>query len=415
MPRLPTIPLDRPMSDADDLEDSLLSDDHSGLQDHMKLGTAWLCATLAGVLALVYSAMSQFSRTFTVVVLIVFLVAYAGYGSSLRRKNTIQFADSLYYMGFLWALFALIAAFVVWPAPKLTVDAVLTTFGYALVTTFCGMLLRILVVQFQDTVPDRLVHAQETIDHRVASLIQQIHEATMEITFFRDRAASDLGGTLQDLVKSLTDVRQKIVEQHQTMTKTMSAGFESSLKEILGRLAAIQIPQEVLTTEVARLVAILGKRGEDFEKAAERLQKSLMQAAETVTSFGESLYGSEGAKQVGDAVNELSHKIKERSEQFVKMTTTLENSRTELDNQFTGLQSLRSAVSLVSTQLSTFERELRDLSSTSMSADVKNGLLNVQKAIHSSLEASTDIESTMRDVLFFMRERVSEGHSSDRK
>ena len=53
-------------------EDSLARlDDHSGLQDHIKLGTAWLCATLAGVLALVYSAMSQFSRTFTVVILIV--------------------------------------------------------------------------------------------------------------------------------------------------------------------------------------------------------------------------------------------------------------------------------------------------------------------------------------------------------
>jgi len=415
MPRLPTIPLERPMPDADDLEDSLLLDDHSGLQDHIKLGTAWLCITLAGVLALAYSEMSQFSRTYTVLTLIGLLVAYAGFGSFLRRKNIIQFADSLYYMGFLWAFFALIAAFVVWPAPKLTVDAVLTTFGYALVTTFCGLFLRILVVQFQGTLPDRLVHAQETIDHRVASLIQQIQEATREITSFRDRAASDLGGTLQDLVQSLTDVRQKIAEQHQTMTKTMSAGFESSLKEILGRLAAIQIPQEVLTTEVARLVAALGKRGEDFEKAAERLEKSLMQAAETVTSFGESLYGSEGAKQVGDAVNELSRKIKERSEQFVEMTTALENSRTELDNQFTGLQSLRSAVSLVSTQLSTFERELRDLSSTSLSADVKNGLLNVQKAVHSSLEASTAIESTMRDVLFFMRERVSEGHSSDRK
>jgi conjugal transfer/entry exclusion protein len=318
-------------------------------------------------------------------------------------------------MGFLWALSALIAAFVVWPAPKLTADAVLTTFGYALVTTFCGMLLRIVVVQFQDTVPDRLVQAQETIDRRVANLIQQIHEATREITSFRDRAASDLGGTLQHLVQSLTDVRQKITEQHQSMTKTMSAGFESSLKEILGRLAAIQIPQEILATEVARLVATLGKRGEDFEKAMEQLEKRLMQTAETVTSFGESLYGSEGAKQVGDAVNELSRKIKERSEQFFEMTTTLENSRTELDSQLTTVQSLRSAVSLVSTQLSTFERELRDLSSSSMSADVKNGLLNVQKAIQSSLEASTAIESTMRDVLFFMRERVSEGHSSDRR
>jgi uncharacterized coiled-coil DUF342 family protein len=277
------------------------------------------------------------------------------------------------------------------------------------------MLLRILVVQFQDTIPDRLVQAQETINHRVANLIQQIHEATREITFFRDRAASDLGGTLQDLVQSLTDVRQKITEQHQSMAKTMSAGFESSLNEILGRLAAIQIPQEILTTEVARLIDTLGKRGGEFEKAAERLEKSLMQAAETVTSFGESLYGSEGAKQVGDAVNELSRKIKERSEQFVEMTTALEKSRTELDSQFTGLQSLRSAVSVVSTQLATFERELRDLSSTSMSTELKNGLSNVQKAIHSSLEASKAIESTMRDVLSFMRERATEGHSSDRR
>jgi conjugal transfer/entry exclusion protein len=401
------------MPDADDLEEGMLSDDDSGLQDRIKLGIAWLCATLAGVLALAYSEMSQFSRIVTVLILIGLLVAYAGFGSFLKRKNTLQFADSLYYMGFLWALSALIAAFVVWPAPKLTADAVLTIFGYALVTTFCGMLLRILVVQFQDTVPDRLVHAQETIDRRVANLIQQIHEATREITSFRDRAASDLGGTLQHLVQSLTDVRQKITEQHQSMTKTMSAGFESSLKEILGRLAAIQIPEEILTIEMARLVATLGKRGEDFEKAAERLEKSLMHAAETVTSFGESLHGSEGAKQVGDAVNDLSRKIKERSEQFFELTTTLEKSHTELDSQLTTLQSLRSAVSLVSTQLSTFEKELRELSSTSMSAEVRNGVLNVQKAIHSSLEASKAIESTMRDVLFFMKERVTEERSSD--
>jgi hypothetical protein len=402
------------MPDPDDLEESGLSGDQSTLQAHIKIGIAWLSTTLVGVAALVYSAISQSSRTFTILGLIVLLVAYASYGYSIRKKNTIQFADSLYYMGFLWALFALIATFVVWPAPKMTTDAVLTTFGYALVTTFCGMFLRLVIMHFQDTASDRLMNAQETIDHRVAALIQQINEATMEITAFRDRAACDLGGTLHDLVQSLADVREKIVEQHQTMTKMMTAGFESSLKEILGRLAAIQIPQEILTTEVAKLVATLGKRGEDFEKAAQKLEKSLMQAAETVTSFGNSLYGSEGAKQVGVAVKDLSSKIKERTEQFLEMTTALERSRTELDSQLNSLQSLRSAFETVSTQLSTFETELKDISSTSMSADVRSGLLNVQKAIHSSLEASKTIESTIRDVLFFLRERVTEERPSDR-
>jgi chaperonin cofactor prefoldin len=415
MHRLQTIPFEQPMPEPDELEESGLSRDPSTQQERIKLGTAWLAATVAGIAALVYSTISQFSRTATILGLIGLLIAYAAYGYSLRKKNSLQFADSLYYMGFLWALFALIAAFVVWPAPKLTADAVLTTFGYALVTTFSGMLLRLLVIQFQDTLPDRLVHAEETIDRRIGTLTQQINEATMEITSFRDRAASELGGTLQDLVRSLEDVREKIAEQHRMMTTMMSARFESSLKDILGRLAAIQIPQEILTIEVAKLIAALGRRGEDVEEAVQKLERSLMQAAETVTRFGNSLDGSEAAKRIGVAVNDLSTTIKDRTEEMFKMTTMLENSRTELDSQLNSVQSLRSAFAKVSTQLSTLETELRDLSSNSLSADVRNGLLNVQKAIQSSLDASKAIETTMRGVMFFLKERVTEEHSFDGK
>lgn len=415
MKRLSTISFEESTPQPDGLEENGLSSAQRTLQGTVKLGIAWLCATLMGVLGLMYSAASQSSPTWTILVLIGLLVGYAGYGYSIKKKNVVQFADSFYYMGFLWALCVLIAVFVMWPAPKLTVDAVLTAFGYALVTTFCGMLLRLVVMQFHDTVPDRLLDAQDTIDRRVAVLIEQINLATSEITSFKDRISVDLGATLQDLVRSLSDVRKKIAEQHETMTRAMTGGFESSLKDVLGRLAAIQIPQEILTTEVAKLVTMLGKRGEGFEQAAQKLEKSLMQTADTVTAFGNSVYGSEGAKLVGAAVHELSGEIKERTKQFREMTTILEKSRTELDGQLTSLQSLRSAFATVSTQLSTFEVELKDLSSTSMSADVRNGLLNVQKAVQSSLEASKAIESTMRDVLFFLRERMTEERSIDKK
>jgi hypothetical protein len=345
--------------------------------------------------------------------LVVLLVVYAAYGSSLRKKNTAKFADSLYYMGFLWALFALIATFVVWPAPKLTADAVLTTFGYALVTTFCGMLLRLLVIQFHATLPDRIVHAQEAIDRRVAALNQQLDEATMEVTSFKDRASSDLVAMHHDLMQSLVDVRERISEEYRTMTTTMSAGFESSLKDMLSRFAAIQIPQDILTTEVAKVVATLEKRGVEVEEAVQRLEKSLTQAAETVTLFADSLYGSEAARRVEVAVNALSSMIKERTDEFLKMNTALEASRTELESQLHSLQSLRSAFAMVSTQLSTLETELRDMSVNSISADVRNGLTNVQKAIHSSLDASKAIESTMRGVMFFLKEKVTEERSSN--
>jgi chromosome segregation ATPase len=144
------------------------------------------------------------------------------------------------------------------------------------------------------------------------------------------------------------------------------------------------------------------------------LEITLQQAAGTVTVFAESLSTSAAAKEVGAAVHELSAKIKDRTNQFAGMTAALEQSRMELDGQLGSLQSLRSAVSTVSSQLSAFEAELKNISAASMSADLKNGLINVQQAIRSSLDASKAIESTMRDVLFFMRERVTEEHSSGR-
>jgi predicted nucleic acid-binding Zn-ribbon protein len=413
MHRLPSVPFERPLPVPDNLEEEGLSQDDSSLT-HLKLGTAWLCATLAGVAALAYASIAQTPAFTTMLALAGLLVAYAGYGYFLPKKNTVQFADSLYYMSFLWALFILIATFLLWPAPKLSTEAVVTAFGNALVTTFCGMLLRLVVIQFQDTLPDRLVHAQERMDRRVAALVRELNEATVEITAFRDRAATDLGGTLSDLVQSLADVRAKIAEQHRTMAHMMSEAFESSLRDILRRLSAIHIPQELLTTEVGKLVAALEKQGANLDKAAGNLEQRLMQAADTVAAFGESLSKSEAAKQVGVAMNDLSGRIKERTAQFVEMTTALEKSRTELDGQLNSLQSLRATVVAVETQLAAFEIELRDVASASMSAEVRNGLMNVQKAIRSSLDASKAIESTMRDVMFFMKERVTEGQSGGR-
>jgi hypothetical protein len=47
MPRLPTIPFERPMPDPDDLEESGLSSDHSAPQGHIKLGGRWRAFSLS--------------------------------------------------------------------------------------------------------------------------------------------------------------------------------------------------------------------------------------------------------------------------------------------------------------------------------------------------------------------------------
>lgn len=405
MHRLPTVPFDRSMPEPDELEEP---SDPSILPDRIKLGAAWVGATVVGIVALVYSTVAQFPRLYTMAGLVGVLLMYAVYGLVLRRKNPVQFADSLYYMGFLWALFALIVTFMIWPVPKLTPDAVLTTFGYALVATFSGLLLRLLVIQFQPTLSDRVVYAQETIDGRVAALSQQLHDATMEITSFRERAASELAGTLQELLRALGDVRATLAEQQRALTLSVNERVEASVQETLGRLAAIEVPHEQLSAEVARLTSALRKRGGDVEQAVQQLEKGLAAAAHTVTQAGDSLYGSEAARRIGQAVEELSGTLHERTRQLATMTAVLESSRTELEGQLTSLPSLRSAFAQVSTHLATLEAELKDVSVHALGDELKNGLLNVQQAIESSLDASKAIEAAMRGVRSFLKDRVAE-------
>ena len=122
MPRLSPLSYERPVPVPDDFEDRELSNDDSALQSRMKLGIAWVCATVAGLLVLAYASVAQWSAPPTMIMLAVLLVTYASSGYFIPKKNITQFPDSLYYMGFLWAPFSLLAAFVLWPAPKLTTD-----------------------------------------------------------------------------------------------------------------------------------------------------------------------------------------------------------------------------------------------------------------------------------------------------
>src|SRR5881396_209812 len=135
-----------------------------------ELGFAWGVAAVLGALAISLSSGVQPARLFIPVVIMVF---YLMYGWRLDTKNTAKLADSVYFLGFLWTLYALIDA-LVFRRGQIKADQVFVVFGYALVTTACGMFLRLLVLQFQRTLPDQIVEARDEIDQRVRAFTEEL-------------------------------------------------------------------------------------------------------------------------------------------------------------------------------------------------------------------------------------------------
>src|SRR5947208_5230201 len=106
------------------------------------LATAWVIAVTGGALTISASSGLQLRR---LLLPLIVMFGYLWYGLLQRNRNTAKLADSLYFMGFLWTLYALIDS-LIRQGSQITSDTVFIAFGYALVTTGMGMFLRLALI-----------------------------------------------------------------------------------------------------------------------------------------------------------------------------------------------------------------------------------------------------------------------------
>jgi hypothetical protein len=109
----------------------------------------------------------------------------------LRSARIAQLADSLYFLGFLWTLWALIDSFVLREG-RLPED-VFRVFGYALITTASGMGFRLYLLQFKYGPGDQAGEAQLTVEQQLQKFSYAMATAVDSLGEFRAGALEALG------------------------------------------------------------------------------------------------------------------------------------------------------------------------------------------------------------------------------
>src|SRR6266446_8718087 len=174
-----------------------------------KLVAMWLLSALTGMLAITLTigigisshttgSEKADSRIFVIVrllvpVAILLLYAWRGYEyatstgglSTLRRARLGQLADSLYFLGFLWTLWALIDSFVIHQMS--IAEAVFRAFGYALVTTASGLFLRLLLIQFSYSEEEQVRLGEQSVEEEIASFTREVRDAVKRLNAFKTR------------------------------------------------------------------------------------------------------------------------------------------------------------------------------------------------------------------------------------
>lgn len=179
------------------------------------------------------------------------VLAYFVFGAFINRsqRNSERFADSLYYLGFLLTLVALLNATI---GDKVS-EKIIQNLGTGLSTTLAGLALRVFIIQFRGTVSDTEEETQESLAVETQRLISGLSQFTNQIS----------------------ELRKNFTEQAQFTT--------IALKGLVARLNAIDVPSNLF---VAKVDAALAPVVASIASTASTVEDGRREIVESIRQFG---------------------------------------------------------------------------------------------------------------------------------
>jgi chromosome segregation ATPase len=260
--------------------------------------------------------------------------------NSYQQTLVSQIADSVYFLGFLWTLWALIDSFVL--KNTATSTSVFRTFGYALVTTSCGTFLRLGILQFRFTAIDQNVEADVSIEEKLQHFGIALTASATTIgqwnRFVRDSSETfrsldeDIGESLKDITAQSRDAVVQVSRQHKELvaqtTQESIAGIHRSTQELSARLAAAV--SEGLSPLKPEVVAV----AEAFKKANASLRISVPAFTERLRTAAEEIEKGQAAlallRQAADKGHDSIQVLGNASDTLAKELAKIDEARGRL-------------------------------------------------------------------------------------
>jgi hypothetical protein len=273
------------------------------------LALAWMSAEILGALAISVLRGSD-HPIWRMLAPLAFMAGYLLFAYSRQRFSAARVADSVYFMGFLWTLWALIN--VLLSRGQLTAAKLYETFGYALITTAAGMFVRLTLLQFYRTLEDQEDQAVDQIDQRVTNLIGELELSQQAVASLRaagalaleqwhkqfltasDQTVADVKQMADNLTMEGENLNSSVKALHQSLTSVsrLLASFEkrlgTSVESTVKRFETIEIPPAKLNEVLASLEKAVTPVADLAVSTLAQLNKAVLEVGKSVTDFPKS-------------------------------------------------------------------------------------------------------------------------------
>jgi hypothetical protein len=232
---------------------------------------------------------------------ILMLIYYLGGMKYVRSPNTrAVFADSLYYLGFLFTFIALVGAMT--SLNDLNIQSIIVQMGPALVTTVIGMAARIYLTQFEPITSEpetEAISSMSNLSSQIIASLKGLEEvqktSAVQIKTFSDNLGkinfSSLNSEFTNLAESIKILSQSTKELKDAGERTKLSvdqaqtkfdGLDTSVSNAKKKLDDI----DILTDDISTLNSKIETTAATFKQVGEKLEtKVSLSATEAVNSI----------------------------------------------------------------------------------------------------------------------------------
>lgn len=253
------------------------------------------------------------------------MAAYIGLGLTKRDGSITdeKFADSCYYLGFIFTIASIIASLFDLHNIGTGLGDVAARFGAAMVSTCLGVIVRVLLVSFRQSPEDALTNVEDTVLSASRRLTDEFSRSFDQLVVFRSEVleasrvavagVTEQIDSMEELHRketekffaemaehnkaALTSVMQdistaakglnSILEQYQTQAGVTTGSIEHTLKQFITvvseRLAAVEFPQDIFSSRLADPIAELNGSTAEASNSVKDVSANVRNAANSVS------------------------------------------------------------------------------------------------------------------------------------
>ena len=348
-----------------------------------------------------------------VVLPILCMLAYSSLGFIEKKNDTLieQFADSIYYLGFLLTLVALIISLVDLSEAEYSLEGVGSRFGIALATTVLGLFLRIILTNFRESFSDKKAVLEEQLAKSMKDFSYQVQIQARTLRTTTDLyntsielSINSMNKSIATLTSGLDSVSTKGIEQVAKTFERTNEQLNLGVTNVFKKIELIQIPEDILTSPIQKPIKKLADLLDEYKDGFASLTKEQKKISRDNELFSNNL------TKLNQSATKLDNSIQNISDTFSSIkdldinTEGLNNTINKTISTIDELSSALSAIAAIEPNIQSVVKSIDDIDKESqkLTNTIKNHgevVSNIDGISNSNLDMVKRHQSDIEEIL----------------